>query len=217
MAKVLRRSTTALVVCCGLLLASQALVVSLPTSAASKSTCEALRHWAQPFSHTAPTLDQVTGYDRGHQKAIFNAVSPAVRSALFQEHLRRFDQRTDLTVEQHALITEARGVATAAFYNHDAAALQTFQQFWPRVGKAFPSQEQIRPWYQLGPQTSTVQPQSTLTMWDRLSKPFVARADNTFCDCSSGWTGECSNCTGGGCTQWTGCGPFLNWTCNGHC
>ncbi len=218
MAPVFRRSTTALVVCCGLLLASQALVVSLPTSAASKSTCEALRHWAQPFTHTAPTLDQLSAYDRPHRIAIFNAVSPAVRSALWQEQLRRIDQRSDLTTEQHALLNEAENLVTPEFYNHDAAARKTFLQFWPRVEKAFPTREQIRPWYQIGTQNAApIQVQPTLSMLDKLSNPFVAKADQSFCECSTGWGGECSPCKLGGCTQFVGCGPTGGWTCNGHC
>jgi hypothetical protein len=217
MAPVFRRSTTALVVCCGLLLASQALVVSLPTSAASKSTCEALRHWAQPFTHTAPTLDQLSAYDRQHRIAIFNAVSPAVRSALWQEQLRRFDERSNLTTEQHSVINEVSRLATPAFYNQDPAARQSFSQFWPRAEKAFPTRDQIRPLYQIGSQNNAPPIQLTLSMWDQLARPFVAKADNAFCECSTGWNGECIGCSLGGCTTWTGCGPIGGWQCNGHC
>ncbi len=217
MAPVFRRSTTALVVCCGLLLASQALVVSLPTSAASKSTCEALRHWAQPFTHTAPTLDQLSAYDRPHRIAIFNAVSPAVRSALWQEQLRRIDQRSDLSAEQHLVIKDAQNLATPAFYNRDPAAMQSFSQFWPRAEKMFPTRDQIRPLYQIGFQSQAPQIQPTLSMFDKLARPFVAKADQSFCECSTNWSGECSGCVGSGCTWVSGCGPFGNWTCNGHC
>jgi hypothetical protein len=217
MAPVFRRSTTALVVCCGLLLASQALFVSLPTSAASASSCAELRRWAQPFTHTAPTLDQLAGYDRPHRVAIFNAVTPAVRSALWQEQLRRFDQRTDLSFSQHALINEARALTTPAFYNRDQAAQQTFLQFWSRADKAFTSPDQRRPWFTLASESDAPQLRLTISMWDRLANPFVARADNVFCECSTGWGGECSSCHVTGCTQFVGCGPTGGWTCNGSC
>jgi len=197
--------------------ASQALFVSLPTSAASGSSCAELRRWAQPFTHTAPTLDQLAGYDRPHRIAIFNAVTPAVRWALWQEQQRRFDQRTDLSVEQHALINEARDLTTLAFYQQDHVAQQTFLKFWARADKAFTSPDQRRPWFTLGSESSAPQLRPTTSMWDWLANPFVARAENVFCECATGWSGECTGCSFGGCTQWTGCGPTGGWTCDGHC
>src|SRR5262249_8608636 len=119
MASVSRRSFVAFAICCGVLLASQALLVSVPASgAASGSSCTEVRRWAQSYRGTSPTLDQLARYDRPHRIAIFNTVSPQVRAALWQEQLRRFDQRADLSLEQHQLIAEARELLTPEAYAH---------------------------------------------------------------------------------------------------
>src|SRR5690349_4974055 len=120
MAVVSRRSTMALAICCGVLLASQALLVSVPTSASSTgSSCVELKRWAQSYQGTAPTLEQLARYDRAHRVAIFNAVSPQVRASLWQEQLRRFDQRQDLSIAQHELIAEVRAVTVPQLYTHE--------------------------------------------------------------------------------------------------
>src|SRR5690349_2774700 len=132
MASVSRRSTLALAVCCGVLLASQALLVSVPTSAAAGSSCTELRRWAQSYHGTAPTLDQLTHYDRAHRIAIFNTVTPEVRSALWHEQLTRFDTRADLTVAQHQLVAEAESVMTPAVYAHDPVATKAYDELTTR-------------------------------------------------------------------------------------
>jgi len=186
--------------------ASQALLVS-SSSTTSKSTspCAQLQQWAQAYAGISPTLDHIAQYDRPHRVAIFNAVTPAVRSALWQEQLRRFDQRTDLSVQQHALINEGRSLATPAFYAHDPVATQAFQEFWPRVKNTFTAREHLRLWSDIG---SVV----------RVDK-FAASA-NGFCECNNGTPNyDCGggSCPSGGCWQTAGCGPLGNLTCNGLC
>jgi hypothetical protein len=221
MASVSRRSTAALVVCCGVLLASQALLVSVPTSAASGSSCEQLRRWAQSYRDSSPSLEQLARYDRAHRIAIFNVVTPQVRSALWQEQLRRFDQRTDLTLTQHALIAEARGLVTPALYGKDAEAMKAFRQFTPRADKAFTLREHKQLLFNVAYTGAAQQTRLTMTLWDKLASPFVASAGNQACECNTSFgSSECWSgvCNGGGCSwQSSGCGFFGTNPCNGMC
>jgi hypothetical protein len=221
MASVSRRSTAALVVCCGVLLASQALLVSVPTSAASGSSCEQLRRWAQSYRDASPSLEQLARFDRAHRSAIFDVVTPQVRAALWQEQLRRLDQRIDLTLTQHALIAEARGLVTPALYAKDAEAMKAFREFTPRVEKAFTLREQKQLWFGVPYASAPQQTRLTMTLWDKLASPFVASAGNQLCECNtSSGSDECASgvCNGGNCSwRSSGCGFFGTSPCNGMC
>jgi hypothetical protein len=192
---------------CGLLVACQALVVSLPSDATTETPCAALKRWAQPYEHARPTLEHFATFDRAHRLAIFNAVTPAVRATLMQDQLRRFSTSADLSASQRALITEAIPLTTPALYEHDAAATHAFDQFWARAESSFTSRADKRVWYDLG---SAVSP-----------SVFTARPGSTsygsLCNCKKNTTNECSNCVGGSCTQWQGCGADGLQTCNGLC
>jgi hypothetical protein len=219
MASVSRRSTAALVVCCGVLLASQALLVSVPMSAASGGSCSDLRRWAQSYKDASPSIEQLARYDRSHRSAIFNTVKPQVRSALWQEQLRRFDQRPDLTVTQHALIAEARGLMTPALYNYEPAAMKSFDEFWSRADKQFMSPTQRTGWFSLI--STPVPDRSIASMLDKLVRPFVANAQTPWCECNTAFgASECASghCSGATC-NWmaSGCGPGLSKPCNGMC
>jgi hypothetical protein len=219
MASVSRRSTLALALCCGVLLASQALLVSVPMSAASGSSCTELRRWAQSYKGTSPSLEQLAQYDKAHRVAIFNAITPQVRSALWQEQLRRFDQRADLSLSQHELINEARNLVTPALYTHDAESTKALDALMPRIKETFTSREHKQFLTNVAFTTVAPQPQ-TATLWDRLARPFVANAHTSSCECSTSngqaecWSGSCLPV---GCFQQTGCGPFMTWPCNGMC
>ena len=108
----------------GVLAVGVALFVPLPMSASSESACEAMARWAAEYESTtpAPTLDEFAQFDRAHRVAIFNAVSPEVRATLFQEQLRRFSQRPDLTASQRSLIAEGLTLLTPSLYRKDPAA-----------------------------------------------------------------------------------------------
>jgi hypothetical protein len=219
MASVSRRSTMALMVCCGVLLAGQALFVSIPTSAASGSSCTELRRWAQSYRGTAPTLDQLSHYDRAHRIAIFNTVTPEVRSALWQAQLTRFNQRTDLTATQHQLVAEAQHLLTPAAYAREPEVTKAVDELTVRVKANFSVPEQRQFLSNLGFTGSLSQPQ-TASLLDRLTSPFVANAQAPNCECNTGnglmecWSGVCA---GSACGWWQGCGPFGTSACNGMC
>jgi hypothetical protein len=220
MVSVSHRSTVALAIGIGALIASQALLVSVPTSAASGSSCTELRRWAQAsYRGTAPTLESLARYDRAHRVAIFNAVSPEVRSALWQEQLRRFDQRPDLTPTQHALIAEALTVATPGQYTHDPAAMKAYDALLPRVKEAFTSREHMLFLTNVGFTENDLRPRSQ-TLLEKLTSPFVANAAGAVCECFTGnGQNECGSgrCVAGGCVTVFGCGIIGANTCNGMC
>jgi hypothetical protein len=213
-----RRSHWALVLC-GALVAGQALFVSAPVSTTSGSSCAELRVWAQPYQGTAPTLDEMARFDRPHRKAIFNAISPAARAALWQDQLQRAGSRPDLSAAQRALIAEGRTLITPALYEHDQASMDAHQQFWARASQAFTSVEDKRVWLELGSVVASA-PAST-SAWDTLTAPFRAQANTADCNCStSNANFDCGigvKCTSGGCTNWQGCGPSWTAECNGSC
>jgi hypothetical protein len=197
------RSISTLLMCGGLLLAGQAfLVSSSSTVKSSSSACEELHRWARAYEGKSPTLDELASYDRPHRLAIFNAVSPAVRSALWQEQLRRFEQRADLSTTQHALVREAIALATAALYRGEPAAREAFQTFWSRAENAFPLAVHKRAWFDLGGRGDAARGGVTCN----------CNPSSVFADCGGGTCPQAGcNFTGGG------CGPIGNLNCTGLC
>jgi hypothetical protein len=204
----------------GLFVAGLALFVPPPMSANSESACEARARWAADYERTTPTptLDELAKFDRGRRVALFNAVSADVKATLFQEQLRRFSQRPDLTDTQRALIAEGLTLITPALYRKEPAASQSFRQFWSRAEPSFATSDQRRPWTDIG---SNVAPQLTLntSSLEGFVPTLASNGDSgcwcnvSFNDCPGGW-----NCYGTGCTPtFTGCGPIGVDPCNGEC
>jgi hypothetical protein len=200
----------------GLLAAGIALFVPRPMSASSETACEARARWAAEYERTtpAPTLDDFAKFDRAHRVAIFNAVSPEVRASLFQEQLRRFHQRPDLTASQRALITEGITLLTPSLYRKDPAATQSFRAFWSRAESSFTSPDQRRPWLDIG--ISSASSSNTPSLLETsLTMPRLAEN----CECSAGWQTDCGSwgCEHSNCNQQGGCGPGGAYTCDGIC
>ena len=186
---------------CGLLVSGP-----LPSSAISASSCAALRAWAVSYEHSTPTLDELAGFDRAHRRAIFTAVSPGVRAALWREQIRRLGAQPDLTATQHALTVEAIGLLTPALYLHEPQATAAFQEFRQRAERAFVTFAHQRAWTDLGALSGTDARQ--------------AHADVDYCNCKiGGGTGQCGgvSCVSGPCELIWGCGFSGVETCNGLC
>jgi hypothetical protein len=200
----------------GLLAVGIALFVPLPMSASSESACEARARWAAEYERTTPvpTLDEIAQFDRAHRVAIFNAVTPDVRASLFQEQLRRFSQRPDLTAAQRALIAEGLTLITPSLYRKEPAASQSFRLFWSRAEPSFTSPDQRRPWMDIGNLSG-----SSNHGPSALDKPLSASRLNEFCECSAGWQTDCGSwgCMHSDCTYRAGCGPGGGYTCDGIC
>lgn len=198
----------------GVLAAGVAFFVPLPMSASSESACEAMARWAAEYERTtpAPTLDELATFDRGRRVAIFNAVSAEVKASLFQEQLRRFSQRPDLTDAQRTLIAEGLTLITPALYRKDPAASQSLRLFWSRAESSFTFPDQRRLWTDVG--SIAVFSDQVLPGLPRSTS--ASRADN--CECSisqqdcGGWS-----CVNGSCTPSGGCGVGGAYTCNGIC
>lgn len=201
----LSRSSRALVVC-GLLLASQAFVVSAPRSSASDTHCTSLRAWAHAFENTTMTLDQIARFDRPHRLAIFSAVTPSVRASLWREQLRRLEAQSDLTTTQRALVAEGRTLITPALYEREPAAMSAYQTFWTKASESFVSFDQRRAWGDIG------------ALAGAAAAP-AKRSGADWCQCSTASGGfDCGGaCYSSACQPFGGCGSSgTNW-CNGVC
>jgi hypothetical protein len=222
MTAIARRSIRTLVAL-GVCTLTPLLLVSFRTSATSSpssadASCNALHEWAKVYKGTTPTLETFTPFDRAHRVAIFDALTPDVRSALWQEQLHRVVQRPDLSVQQRDLIKEAIGLATPAMYAKDPATRQAAVEHATRAKAAFSSAEQRQWVYQLGGPISRPARAAAPTMWDRLASPFHASAQPApWCECSFSWQ-DCWPCIGSMCRwQWDGCGPYGWFECDGIC
>lgn len=204
----------------GLFAVGIALFVPLPMSASSESACEAMARWAADYEREtpAPTLDEFATFDRAHRVAIFNAVSPEVKASLFQEQLRRFSQRPDLTTSQRALITEALTLITPSLYRKDPAASQALRQFWSRAEVSFTSPDQRRPWLDIGSNVAPLLASDTSGLGRFV--PALAAMEDAACYCNV-WVNDCGgvwNCLSTGCQQFSsGCGTAGHDPCNGEC
>jgi hypothetical protein len=186
--------------CCALLVFAS---TSLGSSTRTERPCDALRRWAAPYRGTSPTLDDLARFDRGHRLAIFNAIGPAARAALWREQLDRFGRTPGLSEGQRALVREGIALTTPSLYAGDKAAAAALAAFWIRAQSAF-SREHYAAWVTLGGPA-----------------PKAASASGQdFCECSSayGWLHcESMSCPSAGCEEWLGCGPNGGHVCNGYC
>jgi len=197
----------------GVLVAGVALFLPLPMSASSESACEANARWAAEYERTtpAPTLDDFARFDRPQRVALFNAVSPDVRSSLFQEQLRRFSERPDLTSAQRALIAEGALLLTADLYRKDPVATQSFRTFWSRADASFTSPDQRRAWFDIGGLNAARSEVLLVDSANALKASATCDCSVTFQDCGS-WA-----CWEGSCNQTGGCGPGATFRCDGIC
>jgi hypothetical protein len=199
-----RRSLWALVICIFVFTAGHSLVSR--SAAAPASACTALREWAQPYAGRLVTLDELARFDHAHRLAIYNAVAPEVRAALWREQMRRLGERSDLTAAQHALTEEAITLMTPALYRHEAEASRAFKQFSARAEGAFTAPDQQRAWFDLG---SVVPGVSGLGV-----------GQYPDCNCHlGGGTSQCggTSCVSAACNTFQGCGTGGLQICNGMC
>jgi hypothetical protein len=187
-------------VCCAVLVFSS---ISLVSSTPTERSCDTLKRWAAPYRDTSPTLDALARFDRGHRRAIFNAIRPDARAALWREQLDRFSRSPQLSDAQRALVREGIALTTPALYAGDKVAAAALAAFWTRVHPAFDRKARAY-WLVLGA---------------GLAAPAAAAVED-WCGCNDGYGWfECESglCPGGGCDEWLGCGPNWGHSCNGKC
>ncbi len=214
---VARRSLTTFGVSCLLVLVGQVLIVSLPMSGVSPSSCSQLRCWAETYRNTSPPLDRLASLDRAHRVALLSALSPETQAALWRQHLTRFSQRAGVSDVQRQVIVEGISLTLPALYRHDVAAQKALDDFWARSKSQFPTRAQALPWFDMG---TAVEGQSHRTsLMDRLAAPFRAEAGTQWCECTTSWNEIwCpGHCVTSGCTFTTGCGLDGTLICNGMC
>lgn len=188
-------------VCCALLAFTS---TSLASSTPKERPCDTLRRWAAPYRGMSPALDDLAKFDRGHRLAIFNAIRPDARAALWREQLARFDRAPHLSDAQRALVREAITLTTPALYAGDRRTADAMAAVWTRARSAFDRDDRAY-WLVLGA---------------GLPGPSLATTAQDWCECNNGygWL-ECESglCFGGGCDEWLGCGPNGGHSCNGRC
>lgn len=179
-------------------------MVAMPTAATTENPCTTLKTWAAVYRGVSPSLDDLARFDRAHRIAIFNAVTPAVRASLWQEQLRRFDQRTDLSAAQHALLQEAAAVTTPALYAREPQAVAAHEAFWAKAEQAFTTPRDRRVMFDLGAVAPTFD---------------ATAARGVSCNCSRSSSGECDGACSAtsACSMFVGCGPSGTSMCNGMC
>jgi hypothetical protein len=210
------RSPRALALC-GSLFACVALVASFTTSTrATDTSCAGLQRWALAYKDASVTIADLANLDRAHRRAVFNAVSPAVRSQLVREHLGQVAQRPDLSPLQLALVQEGIDLATPSFYTRrEPATMAKFEQFWRRAEAAFPLALR-RVWFDLGPtpaatSEATLSPSNVATHYAQDNPPCECNENYAGYECGGGW------CPSGGCWQIWACGPSGAYMCTGLC
>lgn len=210
-----RRSLRALVVC-AIALATPAFTVS---HSAPTENCETLLNWARTqYANHPPTLAQLATFDRPHRLAIFTAIAPEARAALWRAQLATFSASVDLTAAQRSFIEEVISTTTPAIYAQDAATRQERgRRNAERAAQLFTSRAHLAVFYDLGGTAIAAPPVPSLI--ERLTPSCVASAQYPYCQCSieSPWP-ECGGpCVGATCQGWNGCGWQGWYDCNGNC
>lgn len=191
---------------CGVVLAYQALAVSVSTPNATYDECALVHSWATSYieTHPSPTLDELARFDGSHRIAIFGEATPEVQSALAREQLSRLDRSPNLSSLQHRLIAEALVLMTPALYARDAVAAEAFARLRPRIVQAFPPTDtHARGWFDLASVVPGV-----------ASPVATERGPSCNCNVSSGQCGcVLTSCT----VRDTGCGYGFAEGCDGRC
>jgi hypothetical protein len=182
------------------LVLTQAVASPTSTIVRASESCEALREWARPFADRSFTLAQFLAYDVGQQRAIFAAVTPRVRSALWREHLEEAARRPEFTPHQRAAIRQISAALTPEAYAKDSPASYLARELWKRHEQAF-DHKQRRVFYRL--------------------TGGVPLAQDPWCDCAlSSGSWECYPLICGGpqgCWHQPGCGWGGLSECNAKC
>lgn len=192
---------------CGMIAVGPMFAIPNATMASeTPSACAELRSWAEAYREVTPTptLDDFGRLDRAHRVALFGAVTPAVRSALWQERLRRLAQEPNWSTSERALFHEAPVFMTPAFYEQSPDAILALRAFEKKVAAVFVTTARKRVWYDL------VNPFPSV----------LEVAQIPWCDCNLDfqdcWGG--APCNGSPCKDFgPGCGFGGGFGCNGRC
>jgi hypothetical protein len=201
-----RRPSRVLVVC-GVLCLVAVTPMSRSTSATPRfvKSCVVLKQWARVYANRSMTLDEFAQFDRPHRIAIFNAITPALRSSLVQDQLRRYVVRPELSDTQRTFVREALTLTTPTLYSGDPAAKKAYEAFWARAKDSFVPFDHARLGFEIGAIRSTAV-RSGAQLPDCECAEF-----HPWPQCVGQW------CVSANCLEWWGCGPSGAYTCDGFC
>lgn len=204
MAVSLRHALAQALAVCGMVAVWPAFVVSVPSaSSRTPTTCAELRVWAEAYRDATPTLDEFARFDRAQRRAMFGAVAPSVRAALWREQMRRLGRQSRWSPAQRGLFRDASAQITPELYEQEPVALGALVVLKSQVDAAFAIPGERRVWLDLG---------------DMVAATTAARAP--YCDCNLSsqdcWGGAL--CASVACTPFSpGCGFLGASVCNGRC
>lgn len=196
-----------------------------------RAGCQQGKDWATAHANALPqTMSELVSFPSPMRRAIFHAVSPDRKAAMWKEQLAAFRESTGLSAEQRDFIARASSAITPDLYrNQDspkrtadrAVAVQTV-----KAAQALFTREQFAAFVKLG---SGVHPSYTFaslrfSVADAVQRYGTALAGSEppkpECDCSE-WYNTCGpvGCLvqPGICETTFGCGPFGDEFCYGFC
>ncbi len=202
-----------------------AVVDSRPVSVRAKD-------WVVAHSSSLPsTIEAIQQYPIAYRRAIFSALTPAVRSALWRQQLTHFLQTAMLTVEQRAFVEKFIQLADEKAYSQVSATTGPLTNVCRDIARLFP-EEQRSVFGVLGSTTDVNEGLISEAGWIRLTERFrqsyiVQAAGKSvgrqvpWCTCNVGpYNCSCGSCgvPQAGCdtTDW-GCGCGWLYQCNGQC
>jgi len=167
------------------------------------------------------------------RKVLFHGLTPTAKATLWTIHLERFSAEHRLSAQQRGLIAEAAVLFSPTMYSVDRSAPEwekavhvPLREFDERVRAAFPRDQAIEAFAQLGPSdvigvmvTEESSPSHVQALRPGM-KPVPLLPSNCSCSTDSDWCWGFSSCGIGGVTCYRsddGCGTGWNYQCNSRC
>jgi hypothetical protein len=175
--------------------------------------CATVAAWVIGNEANLPTeYDDIVRFPVAYRRAIFELLSPAARSNLWQRHFQAYlVANPGLSAEQIAFIDEAGAAISPELFAEEAgtaASQDTLERVAALEAEAFLlfPQDQARALLaQLGP--------------DEPAKGYAPEEVDCHCSTVSDWCSDNLNCKKGArdCHEEGGCGKLWMYTCNGMC
>ena len=171
------------------------------------------------------TLPSLSMRDR---KALFNGLTPELKSELWKAHLRLYlSKHLDFTEKQRAAVQGAIALITPRLFDipQDSPDWQTnvhepIQRLMRKILEVFPREVARELLTFLGGPEPQQESNLMLTKKDLPAfKPISRSVAQRDCTCStrSDWCSGETECLAGNCQATRGCGTFWLYSCNGEC
>ncbi|HEX4495553.1 MAG TPA: bacteriocin fulvocin C-related protein [Thermoanaerobaculia bacterium] len=189
---------------------------------AQDNSCTQLQAWLHSNQASLPsTYDQLLAYPLAYRPTVFDALSPKIKAQILVAHFQKYvDEHPGISSGQISVIQEAIELASRPdFFTTrptdalwDSAVQQPIQDFEGKALFQFTREEFKAIFTRLGDDTTTKWPGERRV-------PAAKAASAPICTCStqSDWCSSGTHCAVSNCSLTTGCGTFLQYTCNGFC